>query len=152
MNSLWIARRSFTSSPARLGLYKDFLAQVKPTVPAVAAKAFNAKMIEQPDRFWGDNVSIHIFDVREPYEWNEERLPYANYTGRGKLEGMIASESLVPDASADILLYCSNGNRSMLAAESLQQLGYKNVKFLSGGIGAWKKEHFGTHRNIREVV
>jgi rhodanese-related sulfurtransferase len=36
-------------------------------------------------------------------------------------------------------VYCAGGYRSALAAESLQKLGYKNVKSLEGGIGAWKE-------------
>ncbi|ORY43742.1 hypothetical protein BCR33DRAFT_717394 [Rhizoclosmatium globosum] len=74
---------------------------------------------------------------REPYEWNEERLPYAKYTGRGYLEKLVDSQ--VTNPSDDILLYCSNGN---LAAN-----GYKNVKYLAGGISAWKNAKLEVKRN-----
>ncbi|KAJ3079386.1 hypothetical protein HDU99_010964 [Rhizoclosmatium hyalinum] len=82
---------------------------------------------------------------REPYEWNEERLPYAKYTGRGYLEKLVDSQ--VTNPSDDILLYCSNGNRSLLSAEQLQQMGYKNVKYLAGGISAWKNAKLEVKRN-----
>ncbi|KAJ3222903.1 hypothetical protein HDU81_009542 [Chytriomyces hyalinus] len=47
-------------------------------------------------------------------------------------------ETYVPDTHDDIVLYCAGGVRSILAAESLKRMGYKNVSSLAGGIGAWK--------------
>lgn len=38
------------------------------------------------------------------------------------------------------MLYCAAGNRSALAAESLEQMGYTNVASLSGGFEQWKVE------------
>ncbi|KAI8610363.1 Rhodanese-like domain-containing protein [Chytriomyces sp. MP71] len=73
---------------------------------------------------------------KETYEWNEGRIPHAFYTGRGNLERDI--ETYVPDTHDDIVLYCAGGVRSLLAAESLKRMGYKNVSSLAGGIGAWK--------------
>jgi rhodanese-related sulfurtransferase len=43
----------------------------------------------------------------------------------------------VPDTSAEIILYCGGGFRSVLAAESLQRMGYENVKSMAGGYRAW---------------
>jgi rhodanese-related sulfurtransferase len=34
--------------------------------------------------------------------------------------------------------------RSILAADSLQKMGFKNVYSLKGGIGAWKQQEFPT--------
>ncbi|KAI8622426.1 Rhodanese-like domain-containing protein, partial [Chytriomyces sp. MP71] len=125
-----------------LSLYSDFVAKVKPSVPAIQVEALDTLLREDPD-----SAKFHLLDVREPYEWNEERLPYAKYTGRGKLEVQI--ESLVSDQTDDILLYCSNGTRSMLAAEVLQQIGFKNAKYLSGGVAAWKEANKAVTKNMR---
>jgi rhodanese-related sulfurtransferase len=43
----------------------------------------------------------------------------------------------VLDATRRTVLYCASGGRSALAARSLQELGYKNVAHLSGGVQAW---------------
>jgi rhodanese-related sulfurtransferase len=42
---------------------------------------------------------------------------------------------LRPDAR--VLLYCSDGARSVLASASLRTLGYTNVAHLQSGIVAW---------------
>ncbi|KAI9356502.1 Rhodanese-like domain-containing protein [Zopfochytrium polystomum] len=81
---------------------------------------------------------LHVFDVREPYEWNEERIPSAIYTGRGNLEKEI--EARVPNQNEKIILYCVNGTRSTIAADALTRMGYKDVSFLEGGLTAWKKK------------
>ena len=41
---------------------------------------------------------------RETYEWNEEHIPYALYTGRGCLERDV--EGIVPDVQDEIVVYC----------------------------------------------
>ena len=34
-------------------------------------------------------------------------------------------------------IYCAGGNRSALAADTLQQMGFSNVASMAGGWGAW---------------
>ncbi|MBM4191443.1 MAG: sulfurtransferase, partial [Gemmatimonadetes bacterium] len=36
-----------------------------------------------------------------------------------------------------LVIYCAGGNRSALAADTLQQMGYTNVASMAGGWGAW---------------
>ena len=38
---------------------------------------------------------------------------------------------------ATVVLYCASGNRSALAADTLQQMGYTKVTSLAGGFRAW---------------
>ena len=47
------------------------------------------------------------------------------------------AEEVLPDKEALILVYCRSGRRSKIAAESLAELGYTNVKEF-GGIIDWK--------------
>jgi rhodanese-related sulfurtransferase len=37
-----------------------------------------------------------------------------------------------------IICHCGGGGRSALAAETLQKMGYKNVRSMAGGLKAWK--------------
>jgi rhodanese-related sulfurtransferase len=47
-------------------------------------------------------------------------------------------EEVASDLSTPIITHCGGGGRSALAAESLQRMGYKNVKSMAGGFKAWK--------------
>lgn len=49
------------------------------------------------------------------------------------------SESLPKDKNTPIILYCKSGRMSADAIQTLQKLGYTNVKHLSGGMDAWGK-------------
>jgi rhodanese-related sulfurtransferase len=75
-----------------------------------------------------------VVDIREDREWNLGHLPGAVHMSRGTLESKI--DGAVP-RERPVVLYCANGNRSVLAADSLQQMGYADVASLAGGIRAW---------------
>ena len=77
-----------------------------------------------------------IVDVREKDEWDEQHIPGAIHLSRGTLE--LDVEEKVPDTNAMIICHCGGGGRSALAAESLQKMGYKNVRSMAGGFKAWK--------------
>jgi sulfur-carrier protein adenylyltransferase/sulfurtransferase len=85
----------------------------------------------------GSGNGTVIVDVREQHEFEESHLPGAVHVPRGHLESRI--EGSAPDKDAHLVLYCSQGNRSALAAKTLQdQLGYKDVASMRGGITLWK--------------
>jgi rhodanese-related sulfurtransferase len=73
-------------------------------------------------------------DVREQNEWNLGRLPRATFLPRGVLETTI--EQRVP-RDTPVILYCASGNRSALAAETLQLMGYRDVASMAGGFRGW---------------
>jgi sulfur-carrier protein adenylyltransferase/sulfurtransferase len=78
-----------------------------------------------------------IVDVREQHEFEESHLPGAVHVPRGHLESRI--EGAAPDKDAHVVLYCSSGNRSALAAKTMQDLlGYNDVASMRGGITLWK--------------
>src|SRR6059058_310489 len=77
-----------------------------------------------------------LIDVREKDEMDQGILPGARPVPRGFLELRI--EETVPDRDADVVLYCAGGTRSLLAGKTLQEMGYKKVRSLRGGYGAWK--------------
>ena len=81
-----------------------------------------------------------LIDTREDSEWSRGHLPGAVHACRGHIERDI--ETLVPDKSATIVLYCGGGYRSALAAESLQKMGYRNVISMDGGWRGWNESGF----------
>ena len=46
------------------------------------------------------------------------------------------------DYDTPVVTYCASGNRSAFAAETMTQMGFKNVASLKGGFGAWKDAGF----------
>jgi rhodanese-related sulfurtransferase len=82
----------------------------------------------------GDN--FYLVDVREDSEWQKGHAAGAMHLGKGIIERDI--ETAIPDREAEIVLYCGGGFRSALAADALQQMGYKNVISMDGG---WKRWH-----------
>ena len=81
---------------------------------------------------------IHFIDVREDNEYEKDHAK--GDVGRGIIERDI--ESLIPDKEASIILYCGGGYRSVLAADSLQQMGYRHVISMDGGIRAWREANY----------
>ena len=85
-----------------------------------------------------------LLDVRLPEEHDRGFIPGSVSIPRGVLEFRIASEKVwdeeglyVPEKEEMLILYCKKSNRSPLAALRLNQLGYKNVKVLTGGWIEW---------------
>jgi rhodanese-related sulfurtransferase len=81
--------------------------------------------------------TFHFLDVREDQEFAKDRAKNAQHLGKGVLERDI--ETMIPDKGAEIILYCGGGYRSALAADSLRQMGYSNVRSMDGGIRAWRE-------------
>src|SRR2546423_10783870 len=83
-----------------------------------------------------------LIDVREAEEFSKEHAVGAVHISKGALEMKI--EQQAPDAATPIVLYCGGGNRSALAAENLQRMGYTNVASMAGGFKAWKEKGLAT--------
>src|SRR5262245_59467770 len=78
-----------------------------------------------------------LVDVREREEFSKEHAAVAIHLSKGVLEMKI--EEAAPDATTPIVCYCGGGNRSALAADNLQKMGYTNVFSMTGGFKAWKE-------------
>jgi molybdopterin/thiamine biosynthesis adenylyltransferase/rhodanese-related sulfurtransferase len=78
-----------------------------------------------------------VIDVREPDENAQGMIPGTVHIVRGFLEQRI--ERALPDRERPVVLYCASGTRSLLAARTLTELGYTNVRSLAGGFVAWKR-------------
>ncbi len=78
--------------------------------------------------------STVFLDVREPREWNLFRIPGAVHVPLGALPEKVGAS--VP-RDARVVVYCARGNRSALAADLLQGMGYENVSSLAAGVTGW---------------
>jgi phage shock protein E len=107
--------------------FEKLVAEVKKNITEIPPQDAAAKLKR------GEAV---IVDVRETDEWAEEHIPGAMHMSRGTIE--LDMEEKVPDTNAMIICHCGGGGRSALAAESLQKMGYKNVRSMAGGFKAWK--------------
>ena len=78
-----------------------------------------------------------LIDVREESDWQEDHAQGAKHLSRGVIE--LEIEEQIPDPKTPIICYCGGGSRSALVAESLQKMGYENVRSMAGGLRAWKE-------------
>jgi glyoxylase-like metal-dependent hydrolase (beta-lactamase superfamily II)/rhodanese-related sulfurtransferase len=83
--------------------------------------------------------NIVTVDVREESEYAQGHIDNALPVPRGVLEFKIGHIPELADKSKTVLLYCRSGNRSALAAQTMQLLGYTKALSLAGGFEAWKK-------------
>ena len=82
--------------------------------------------------------SLHLLDVRQPEE-NEEFNIGGVLFPLGKIQNM-QTEDIDNLKDEEVICYCRSGNRSGQAALILKQLGFTNVKNLTGGMLAWRKK------------
>jgi len=111
-------------SPGFLRLVEEARAGVRETGP----EEVRSRM-ERGEKFL-------LVDIREESEFAAGRIAGAVHIGRGILERDI--EARVPDPSAEIVLYCGGGYRSVLSAASLGRMGYSRVSSMAGGWRGWK--------------
>ncbi|HET6554752.1 MAG TPA: molybdopterin-synthase adenylyltransferase MoeB [Dyella sp.] len=79
-----------------------------------------------------------LIDVRDDGERASGTPAGAIGLSRGFLELRI--EQLEADRQRPIIALCGSGQRSLLAAEALQRMGYRSVSSVAGGFQRWKAE------------
>src|SRR6266513_3418331 len=85
----------------------------------------------------GADPNLVIVDVREQGEWDQGHIPGAVHVPRSYLESRF--ENFVPQRDKKIVLYGATGQRSALAANTLEeQMGYEDVASMNGGFVLWK--------------
>jgi rhodanese-related sulfurtransferase len=91
------------------------------------ADAFQQKMSEK---------GVQLIDVRTPEEFGSGHLAGAvNYNFNA---ADFAANMGKLDKNKPVMVYCAAGGRSGRAAQQLQQMGFKQIYDLQGGMGAWK--------------
>lgn len=78
-----------------------------------------------------------LLDVREAEEYAAGHLPGAIHASRGMLEFKLSGNPQLSSRDLNIVLYCKTSGRAALAACALHDMGYLNVKSISGGFDAW---------------
>jgi adenylyltransferase/sulfurtransferase len=76
---------------------------------------------------------LHIVDVREPNEFQINRIPGAQLIPLGEIPRRYAEL----DPEDEIVVHCKMGGRSAKAADYLRSVGFKRVLNLKGGILEW---------------
>ncbi len=78
-----------------------------------------------------------LLDVREPEELEISEFPHPyKHIPLDDLPERVHEL----DLTSDIVIFCRNDQRSRLAAQMLQRMGFARVKVLKGGINAWAQE------------
>lgn len=106
-----------------------------------------------------------LVDIREEDEIAQGMAEQAVRIPRGLLELQIGQH--VPGVDQPIVVMCAAGTRSLLAADALMSMGYRQVFSVTGGFAAWKqqglpvcvprllsqqeRERFGRHLKIPEI-
>jgi rhodanese-related sulfurtransferase len=75
-------------------------------------------------------------DIRDKEEHDAGHIAGSLHVSRGKLEMNI--EGAIPDLDTTILCYCNAYNRGALSADTLRAMGYRNAKFIGGGLKAYQ--------------
>jgi rhodanese-related sulfurtransferase len=87
--------------------------------------------IEEFKRMRAAGEEFLLVDVREESEFAAGHAAGALPLGKGIIERDI--ETLVPDKTTCLVLYCGGGFRSALAGDNLCKMGYTSVISLDGG-------------------
>jgi thioredoxin len=96
-------------------------------IKTIDSKAFAEKIAA--------NTNPQILDVRTPEEFSSDHIDHAkniNWLGN-----TFVSDVEKLDKSQPVFVYCKSGGRSQKAAEKLNELGFKTIYQLDGGILKW---------------
>ena len=117
------------------------LAQEKSTKPATEKKSAAKFQNIKPDQFdalrKADTNSTVVLDVRTKKEYREGHIPGSvmiDFT-EDDFEQQVAKL----DKDKTYLVQCASGGRSARACKKMEQLGFKKLYNLEGGMGAWEK-------------
>ncbi|HEY6964815.1 MAG TPA: rhodanese-like domain-containing protein [Erythrobacter sp.] len=124
----WAAAQSTPSS------VKDLVARTKAQIRTIDMAAFKSALDKRKAGL--------VVDVREPGEYASGHVPGAINIPRGVIELNIWPHVGFPDATdlnSKITLYCGSGTRCVLAAKSLQDLGFTNAVAVDMRIADWAK-------------
>ncbi len=84
--------------------------------------------------------TLNLLDVRETWEYDEFNIGAKNLPLSSFMSFLPDLEELKDE---EVIVHCKMGGRSMQAAAILEQMGFKNVKNVVGGIEEWKAKFSG---------
>ena len=112
----------------------DFVREALREVEEIPPEEARRRLLEDP--------SWHFLDVREADEYASGHIPGARHSPRGFLEVRADLEHhkrdpWFADRGRKLVVYCGGGNRSALAARTLQEMGFRRVVSLAEGWHGW---------------
>jgi molybdopterin/thiamine biosynthesis adenylyltransferase/rhodanese-related sulfurtransferase len=88
---------------------------------------------------------VVLIDCRENEEFATGIIAGASLVPRASIESAVARAGLNVDVP--IVVYCSSGVRSLLAARTLRDMGYESATSLAGGLQRWFREGYPIERS-----
>ena len=112
-------------------------------IAAEIASSINEMMPWDVEDYLQSHPDALIVDIRETHEYDTMHIPDSINVPRGILENACewdfeeTEPELVEARDRPVVLVCRSGNRTTLAANTLQQMGYENVISLKTGLRGW---------------
>ena len=91
--------------------------------------------------------NVQFIDVRDKSSFESETIGNAVNLERGLLEFYLAdgspleNEMFKNNPDKEYVIFCGLGGQSTLATKTMQVMGLKNVKNMTGGMAAWRKKN-----------
>ena len=104
------------------------------------------------------NPGLIVLDIRETDEFEMMHIKGTLHVPRGVLEGACVWNyddtipALAKSRDQNIVVVCRSGNRSALAALTMQQMGFKQVRSLKLGIKGWNDNDLEMLNNQGDIV
>ncbi|EHI10570.1 adenylyltransferase/sulfurtransferase MoeZ [Mycolicibacterium thermoresistibile] len=129
--------RKDPSTPAITELidYEEFCGVVS---DAAAEAAADSTVTPRELRELLDAGKVALVDVREPVEWEINRIEGAELIPKSEIESGVGLAKLPMDRAP--VLYCKTGVRSAEALAAVKRAGFADAMHLQGGIVAWAKQ------------
>jgi len=96
------------------------------------------------------DASVLILDVGTSLDFEAAHVPGARWISRGWLD--LELPELFPDRAQPIFLSCPDGRQSILAAQTLGDLGYTDVSVLNGGMRSWLEAGLPTEKGLEGTL
>ena len=99
-----------------------------------------------------------LLDIREECEFMSYHIEHSMLIPRGILETACEYDyedsvpELVEARDRDIIVICRSGNRSLLAAHTMQEMGYNKVTSMKTGLRGWNDYELPLMNIDKEVV
>jgi rhodanese-related sulfurtransferase len=99
-----------------------------------------------------------VLDIREQDEFDMMHIDHSLHVPRGQLEGACiwnyddTIPTLAQARDQNIVVVCRSGNRSALAALTMQQIGFTQVRSLKLGIKGWNDNDLKMLNNKGDIV
>ena len=94
-----------------------------------------------------NDPNVQFIDVRDKVSFEAETIGNAINLERGLLEFYLAEGSPLENKifknnpDKEYVIFCGLGGQSTLATKTMQDMGLKNVKNMTGGMTAWKEKN-----------